>query len=50
MWTTPGSSPLAEPPVLCLDGIMNDISSDRRYQNLWQNDPGKVSRMKDLVA
>lgn len=50
MWTPRGARPLAEPPVIYLDDIMQDIGSDRRYKNLWQNDPGKGSTMKDLVA
>lgn len=50
MWTMTGIRPLAEPPVLYLNSIMDDIGSDRRFKNLWENDPGKVCRMKDLVS
>ena len=36
MWTMAGSRPLAEPPVLYLNSFVDDISSDRRYKNLWK--------------
>ena len=35
--------------MLYLNSLMDDIGSERRY-NLWENDRGKVCRMKDLVC
>ena len=45
-----GCRPLAEPPVLYLNNLMDNTSSDRRYKNLLENDPGRVFRMKDLAS